>query len=316
MDFRLCQLRSLVMLAETLNYARAARALHMTQPTLSVQIKALEDSFGVKLFDRSRQGVSVTPAGQLLVSTARTMLRGLDTLNREMLQQVSEERLKLCCSQIGRYEVLPRLMRLMAERHPAVALEFLTLNPEDRVDALLSRRVDALIMVPAREWDGTEFYSMGRESLIAVVPERPPFTEMQSISIHEFAREQLLTVREREFAGATAINLTLMAEFGTAPVRILDGPLDHSAQMAIIAAGDAVTFGSQSSLAVGFPGTLKLPFEEEVLNIELGILVRKEVKNTSLYDLVNLLQEQPVTITERRRGDSHLLRYSDIPSIN
>jgi DNA-binding transcriptional LysR family regulator len=298
MDFRLCQLRSLVVLAETLNYARAARNLFMTQPTLSVQIKALEDSFQVKLFDRSRKGVSVTPAGKLLVATARQLLRDVDALGRDMQQMVPEATLRICCSQIARYEVLPRLMRVMASRYPSVQMEFLTMKPEERIDALLTGKVDVLIMVPAREVAGTEFYSMGKENLIAVVPDRLPFSQMSTISIRDFAQETLLTVSEREFSGGSASLLDVLAAFGLRPPRIIEGPLDHTAQMAIVAGGSAVTFASESSLGIGFPGTLRIPFQERVSGMELGIMVRREQNTSELRSLTTLLLDRPYAIPD------------------
>ena len=63
MDFRIRQLQCFLTLAELLHYGRTARALYMSQPTITFQIKSLEEAFGVPLFERNRQQVSLSRAG-------------------------------------------------------------------------------------------------------------------------------------------------------------------------------------------------------------------------------------------------------------
>ena len=76
MDFR--QLRYFVAVAEELSFSRAAERLHMSQPPLSVQIKAMEEELGTVLLDRTRQNVALTGPGQLLLTHAKAALRELD----------------------------------------------------------------------------------------------------------------------------------------------------------------------------------------------------------------------------------------------
>ena len=76
------QLRQAVMLAETLNFTRAAERLHMAQPPLSASIRKLEDELGVSLFDRLPSGVRVTPIGELVLRDARLALFHADQLRR------------------------------------------------------------------------------------------------------------------------------------------------------------------------------------------------------------------------------------------
>jgi DNA-binding transcriptional LysR family regulator len=86
MDFR--QLRYFVAVAEALSFSEAARRLHVSQPPLSIQIKALEDELGSPLLERSRHHVALTPAGELFLDKARAALANLDEA-RDVVRQVA-----------------------------------------------------------------------------------------------------------------------------------------------------------------------------------------------------------------------------------
>jgi len=82
LDFR--KLKHVTTLAEAGSYARAAEMLNISQPALSQSIQAIEQRFGLQLFDRSRRGVTLTPSGRWVVADAKKLLRDSETLERNM----------------------------------------------------------------------------------------------------------------------------------------------------------------------------------------------------------------------------------------
>src|ERR1700679_3264791 len=78
MSYSLPQLRAFVALADERSFTRAAKRLHMSQPALTVQIRNLETSFGVRLFDRDPRGVALTRVGGDLAPRLRRLLADLD----------------------------------------------------------------------------------------------------------------------------------------------------------------------------------------------------------------------------------------------
>lgn len=93
MEFR--QLRYFVAIAEELNFGRAAQRLHIAAPSLSQQITALENDLGVQLFERSRQGVSLTPTGAALLSRTRALLDNADDLSDRIASVRTESPVRL-----------------------------------------------------------------------------------------------------------------------------------------------------------------------------------------------------------------------------
>lgn len=97
MDFRIRQLQCFLTLSRLLNYGKTARELYMSQPTITFQIKSLEETFGAKLFERDRQQVRLTDAGvafreyaQSIIDTAHAARERLADLQKDAVPEGSE----------------------------------------------------------------------------------------------------------------------------------------------------------------------------------------------------------------------------------
>jgi LysR family transcriptional regulator, cyn operon transcriptional activator len=270
LDFRLRQLQCFVVLSDTLNYGRAARALYLSQPTLTFQIKSLEESLGVRLFDRSRQRVSLTDAGFAFRDYAAKMLATADAAKDHLNHLASRLSLRVCCGPVGQYVVLPALIRSLARIYPDFQLEILELTTEEQIGRLPEARVDALLMVPELPIQGMHFDPICSEPLIALVSRQNPLAQKRVISIRDLKNEGMIASRRRDCRFHQPFLQSLFAPFGIEP-RIVESPQSCSLQFAYVAADEGVLLAPRSIAACAFPDIVPVAIQEELPRIELGL---------------------------------------------
>jgi LysR family hydrogen peroxide-inducible transcriptional activator len=190
------QLEYLVAVAGTRHFRRAAEKVNTTQPTLSEQIKALEDRLGAQLIERSRSGVIVTPLGQQVVEIAKRMLRDAQDI-RELASAGGGElggviRLGLP-STIGPY-LLPRVVPELHHTYPDLKLYVREELPQALPAALEEGLHDIIITpLPVR---GADFHAIAifREPLYLAVAADHPLSRKLRIERSDLAGQQVLAL--------------------------------------------------------------------------------------------------------------------------
>src|SRR5919107_1514923 len=125
MHVELRHLRYFVAVAEELNFSRAAERLHIAQPALSAQIRALEARLGCELFTRTTRHVALTPAGETLLDDARELLAGVDAALAKAPAAGPSERhvLRVGFAAHGAGEIGMEILRRFSQRSPSIATE-------------------------------------------------------------------------------------------------------------------------------------------------------------------------------------------------
>ncbi|MGE0786241.1 MAG: LysR family transcriptional regulator [Sandaracinaceae bacterium] len=155
-DLLAAPLRYFQEVARAGSFTSAARELGISQPSLSVAVQKLEESIGAPLFHRSRQGVTLTRAGEILLEHARQAERALEAARDEVLALASEPRGRF---RLGSHEslaayVLPGFMARFFERYPAVQITLHNGNSRDVERSVIERTLDlALVVNPTRHPD-------------------------------------------------------------------------------------------------------------------------------------------------------------------
>lgn len=126
------------------SFSRAATALHMTQPPLSQSVIQLEKHLGVRLLDRHPQGVSATPAGELLAGQGRQLLRWSERIEEQvkMLGRGLAGRLQIASVPTFAWTHLPALLKVYAAQAPAVDVELSDPEPAEVLRQVAGGQVD------------------------------------------------------------------------------------------------------------------------------------------------------------------------------
>lgn len=195
----LFQLRYFVTAARMLHFSRAAEALYVSQPSLSLQIARLEQELGTPLFRRERRRVLLTDAGEALLPLAERILES-EAEARRVVQQVAgleRGRLSLCALPALDQHLLPPWLARFRRDHPGIEIRVRELRPARAVaQAVLSGTADLGFVHLPCEVEGLEMRPLLEEKLALVLPESHPFAVRESVALPEAAGEEFVWVHE------------------------------------------------------------------------------------------------------------------------
>ena len=178
-------------LAEHRNFARAAKALHMSQPALTRNIQALEEQMGLPLFERMRSGVEPTDAGQLLLKRAEAMLGQADELMREVGGVGTGVQAGLRVA-VGPYPagmiVAPAVASVLG-KWPELHFDILVENWVDSIRKLRDRRVEFAICEASEVRDGDlESMPLVRHKVSPVVRRGHPLLDSKDLTFRQIMK--------------------------------------------------------------------------------------------------------------------------------
>ena len=190
------QLRYLVALADTHHFRRAAETCHVTQPTLSAQLKELESKLGAQLVERSRSRVIVTPLGREVVARARRALQEVQEIHalatRSKSHLTSIIRVGVVQS-LGSY-LLPLIVPGLHESHPDLKLYMREGLPDFLLQSLTDGQLDVLFFpmpVARADFDSLPIF---REPIEVVLPHDHPYAAETAIAPDMLRGETILSL--------------------------------------------------------------------------------------------------------------------------
>ncbi|MDR6600716.1 DNA-binding transcriptional LysR family regulator [Achromobacter deleyi] len=216
MDFR--HLQQFLILAETLNFHRAAEKLHMSQPPLSVSIRKLEDMVGVPLFVRGRQGVQLTEAGLAALDEARRALFHAEQFKLAARAGAAGEGGTVRIGFVGSatHGILPRILPLFRQRYPGVTV---VLREATSIRIMQDLAEDTLevgiVRVPVAMGSNVRLAPLTTENFALAVPKGHRLARRGSIRLTDLADEAFIMYTATEAAGLrmAAINACQLRGF-------------------------------------------------------------------------------------------------------
>ncbi|ETF00631.1 LysR family transcriptional regulator [Advenella kashmirensis W13003] len=157
-----------VTLADSLSFHKAADQLHMTQPTLSKLVRTIEESVGVRLFERSTRHVGLTRDGQALLEVARKVVSGYQTglNNFEQMVRLRNQRMAIAALPTLAATLLPRLIRTLGKTNPQAQVQVFDLIANEAMELLYDRKVDIVLAARENTVDGLRFTKLFVEPFV------------------------------------------------------------------------------------------------------------------------------------------------------
>lgn len=210
MSIELRHLRYLLAVAEHGNFTRAAHDLHLSQPTLSQQIRQLEKLVGTPLLDRSGRTVRLTDTGQIYTGYARRMLRELDAAERAVhdVTDLSRGHLRLAVTPTFTTYLIGPLAAEMHTRYPGISLK-LTETTQDHIESmLLADELDLGIAFAPPRLPGLDAVTLHTETLSLVIANDSDNNTDRSIPVQDLAQRDIALLTE-DFATRNHIDAYL-----------------------------------------------------------------------------------------------------------
>lgn len=180
------QLRYFLAVAATQNFTRAAETVHVSQPSLSIQIAALEDELGAKLFDRLGRKAALTQAGELFREHAGRVLRELEQAVQVVQELQGAQRGRLVVGTVATVNsyLIPPLVSRFTQRFPGIHLQVHAQPSTEIVAGLLANRLDVGICLLPVTHDRLTVVPLFDERLVLVAPANTPMKNTR-LRMHE-----------------------------------------------------------------------------------------------------------------------------------
>src|SRR6201987_5997123 len=301
------QIRSFLSIAETLHFGRTAEIIHLSQPALSLQIRALEDEIGVRLFERNRRKTSLTAAGVAFREEATQALLGLD-------QAVHKAKLaangKLGILRIGFIstagnEIVPTIVRQFRERNADVEFSHRNILTRDQIQMLEAGSLDiGFFRLPIPAHSGLEVVTVHREPFVLVVPSSHKLAKRKRIRLREASGEDFVMYERAYAPGFHDLIFGMLRDAGIIPnVRQAAGEMPTL--ISLVDSGTGVAILPASTVKRSVASVLACEIADKIPMSEIGIAVRKGnrapvVDNFRCFALEKLRRARTASFANRR----------------
>ena len=260
LDLRL--VRYFVAVAENRHFGRAAEELRIAQPSLSRQVRRLEQQLGARLLDRTPQGTRLTDAGEEFLPRARSLLRSAEVAAAAARAAARPDRITIG---YGVNLIITPAVRNLRRLHPDADVQTLHMGWDDPREPLLDHRVDAAVTRLPMQTGGLNVTILYDEPRMLLVSVEHRLAGKESVTVDDIAGEPMPRLRDQ---ARNAYHLVDPRPGGTpAP----EGPVVESIEdkLELIAAGEAVAIVPVGPLANFRPDLTTIP----VYGVEPGHVV-------------------------------------------
>ena len=277
-------LRYFLSVAELGHFGKAAEQCFVSQPTLSGQIKKLEEQLGVTLLERSRRQVMLTEIGQQIATSARRILREVDEIHElaESAHDPLSGTFRLGAFPTLSTYIFPSLVPKVKDRLPNVKLILLEEKTATLIEKLRHGEIDAaLLALPIHE-DGLETAELFEDPFYLATPPDHHLAQYQQIGLSKVAQERLLLLEEGHCLRDQALEVCQLHQMGELDFRATG--LETLRQM--VKAGTGITFMPEIAIDKEERGIRYIPFADPVPSRRIGLVWRKTTTRKAVMEIL------------------------------
>jgi LysR family transcriptional regulator, low CO2-responsive transcriptional regulator len=196
MHTTLRQMKVFQIVAEQLNYTRAARVLHLSQPAVSMQVKQLEESVGLSLFEHTGKKIQLTEAGREIYQYARTIFQTFEEMEEVIaaMKGLGTGQLNIAVASTVNY-FAPRLLAAFSRSYPGIDLHLDVTNRQRLMDLLKANEIDIVLMGLPPEDIELEYEPFMENPLVVIAPPGHALEGVLNIPVERLA-EEVFIMRE------------------------------------------------------------------------------------------------------------------------
>ena len=271
------QIRSFLSIAETLHFGRTAELIHLSQPALSLQIKALEEEVGVRLFERNRRKTTLTAAGLAFRDDAAAALSQLEQAIRRARLAANG---KLGLLRIGFIstagsEIVPNIVRQYKELNPEVEFSLRNILTAEQVEMLETGSLDiGFLRLPIGGHSALDVVTVHREPFVLVVPSSHKLAKRKAVRLRELAGQNFVMYERTYAPGFHDLIFGMLRDAGIVP-NISQTAAELSMLISLVDAHMGVAILPLSAVKHSVALVVACDILDRIPMSEIGMAVRK-----------------------------------------
>lgn len=265
-DFRLLRhFWYFLAVAEERHFGKAAKRLGMSQPPLSQQIQVLEQSLGVKLFERSRQGVRLTKEGGEILGPVQRFMEHAQRLQLEVLDARLGRDTSVSIGAVNAaiFDIMPRLTRIAKQRYPHLSLSLSEMDSASALSAVQNGAIDIALARFDQPVSALEIRPIVKDHLVVVLPVDHRLTRHDRVALTELADESLVLSPRRVSPSFFDQVVSACRDVGFSP-RVVYEVRSVVSQIAFVGCGDAIGMVPSRSMRFGGGDVVFRPLVEDI----------------------------------------------------
>jgi LysR family transcriptional regulator, hydrogen peroxide-inducible genes activator len=281
-------LRYLVAIADLRSFVQAADHCFISQPTLSTQIKKMEESLNVQIFERTNKKVMPTELGEQIIASARRILIEVDSIEKlaKNAQDPLAGNFRLGAFPTLSTYIFPGLVPKIKLALPKLRLILIEEKTETLIEQLRQGQLDAALLAMPIQDDYLQSRMLFEDEFYLAVASEHPLAKRQSIAQSDLFHQQLLLLDEGHCLRGQALQICQINDADEQQDVRATG-LETLRQM--VKAGTGITFMPKIAVREAEEGICYLPFEDPVPKRTIGLFWRKTSSRNELLEIISNL---------------------------